>query len=240
MEADSDAVGLNAEAHARLRTEAALTEALLRAGIEINDDYAAKMDEVVNRVGAAAAKLDETKRSFQGLNDALKFGGNQLVDVLDRAMQKGAKFGDIMSDVLRAVSRQLLQAAITGEGAFAKLLGTSSTTGGVGGLLGILAGAFKPTPVPANAAGTDSWRGGLTWVGEQGPELMNLPRGTQIIPNDVARSLSVGDTHISFAPTVNAPGASQQDVAAALAAAQRSFQASIIPTVRSAFVRREL
>ncbi|WP_085523848.1 phage tail tape measure protein [Tuberibacillus sp. Marseille-P3662] len=35
-----------------------------------------------------------------------------------------------------------------------------------------------------NADGTDNWRGGLTWVGEEGPELMNLPRGTQIFSND--------------------------------------------------------
>ena len=34
-----------------------------------------------------------------------------------------------------------------------------------------------------NADGTNNWRGGLTWVGEEGPELMNLPRGTQIFSN---------------------------------------------------------
>ena len=32
-----------------------------------------------------------------------------------------------------------------------------------------------------NAGGTENWRGGLTWVGEAGPELVNLPRGTQIL-----------------------------------------------------------
>lgn len=31
-----------------------------------------------------------------------------------------------------------------------------------------------------NAAGTQNWRGGLTWVGEAGPELVSLPRGSQI------------------------------------------------------------
>lgn len=31
-----------------------------------------------------------------------------------------------------------------------------------------------------NATGNDNWRGGLTWVGESGPELVNLPRGSQI------------------------------------------------------------
>ena len=31
-----------------------------------------------------------------------------------------------------------------------------------------------------NAGGTDNWRGGLTWVGENGPELVSLPQGSQI------------------------------------------------------------
>lgn len=38
--------------------------------------------------------------------------------------------------------------------------------------------------IGSNAQGTDYWRGGLTWVGEEGPELLNLPRGSQIIPNN--------------------------------------------------------
>lgn len=38
-------------------------------------------------------------------------------------------------------------------------------------------------PIGQNANGTDSWRGGLTWVGEKGPELVNLPGGSQVIPN---------------------------------------------------------
>lgn len=33
------------------------------------------------------------------------------------------------------------------------------------------------------ADGTSSAPGGLSWVGERGPELMNVPRGAQIIPN---------------------------------------------------------
>jgi len=34
-----------------------------------------------------------------------------------------------------------------------------------------------------NAGGTDDWSGGATWVGERGPELVNLPMGSQVIPN---------------------------------------------------------
>lgn len=32
-----------------------------------------------------------------------------------------------------------------------------------------------------NAPGTDYWRGGMTWVGENGPELVSLPRGSSIM-----------------------------------------------------------
>ena len=34
---------------------------------------------------------------------------------------------------------------------------------------------------PNNAAGTRNWKGGPTWVGENGPELLDLPAGTQIL-----------------------------------------------------------
>lgn len=41
-----------------------------------------------------------------------------------------------------------------------------------------------------NAAGDSNWRGGLTWVGEAGPELVALPRGSQIYSNQESRSMA--------------------------------------------------
>ena len=38
-----------------------------------------------------------------------------------------------------------------------------------------------------NASGNDNWRGGLTWVGENGPERAWLPRGTQILSAQESR-----------------------------------------------------
>ena len=37
------------------------------------------------------------------------------------------------------------------------------------------------------AGGTNFAPGGLSIVGEEGPELLNIPRGSQVIPNDVLR-----------------------------------------------------
>lgn len=43
--------------------------------------------------------------------------------------------------------------------------------------------------VGKNAMGTDNWRGGLTWVGENGAELIDLPKGTRILPNKTSARL---------------------------------------------------
>lgn len=45
-----------------------------------------------------------------------------------------------------------------------------------------------------NAAGTDSWRGGWSWVGENGPELLRLPTGSQVMTAQESRAYG-GDTY---------------------------------------------
>jgi hypothetical protein len=66
---------------------------------------------------------------------------------------------------------------------------------------------------PGNAAGTSFWRGGATWVGEAGPELINLPRGTRIYPTDLSTQMAAeagagNGVHI----TVNATVANELDL----------------------------
>lgn len=48
-----------------------------------------------------------------------------------------------------------------------------------------------------NAAGDANWRGGLTWVGESGPELVQLPRGSAIYSNQVSRQIAAAATDTS-------------------------------------------
>lgn len=48
-----------------------------------------------------------------------------------------------------------------------------------------------------NAAGDTSWRGGLTWVGESGPELVSLPRGSAIYSNQESRQIAAAATDTS-------------------------------------------
>lgn len=59
-----------------------------------------------------------------------------------------------------------------------------------------------------NAAGDYNWRGGLTWVGESGPELVSLPRGSQIYSNQESRQLVAqgGGTDVSRIESMLARG----------------------------------
>ena len=56
--------------------------------------------------------------------------------------------------------------------------------GGGGGFDNVLS-AVKDT-VDSNALGTAYYKGGLTHINERGGEIVNLPKGTQIIPHDVS------------------------------------------------------
>ena len=62
---------------------------------------------------------------------------------------------------------------------------------GIGGSMSAKLNA-KLDGFPGNARGTDFWRGGLTWVGEEGPELVNLPRGSQVIPSAQSAAIASG------------------------------------------------
>lgn len=58
---------------------------------------------------------------------------------------------------------------------------------------------------PKNAKGTSNWRGGPTWVGEEGPELVNVPRGASITPHRQSMAMAGGGSNYSISVYV-APG----------------------------------
>ena len=62
--------------------------------------------------------------------------------------------------------------------------------------MGYYADGYNPA-LPGNAAGTANWRGGLTWVGESGPELVSLPQGTRIYNNQESERISAAVTDTS-------------------------------------------
>lgn len=80
-------------------------------------------------------------------------------------------------------------------------LGTAAGNALLDQTMGPVQGPQKPG---GNAEGTDFWRGGLTWVGERGPELLDLPTGSSITNhqqsmrtmNDMLQSVNLGGINI--------------------------------------------
>jgi len=75
--------------------------------------------------------------------------------------------------------------------------GIGKVVGKIAGWFGNVADAISGagdlgTDVGTNAEGDNNWKGGLTWVGEKGAELVDLPRGSRILPHKESLSISSG------------------------------------------------
>lgn len=60
-----------------------------------------------------------------------------------------------------------------------------------------------------NAQGTNYWRGGLTWVGELGPELVELPRGSKVFSNE--QSMDMMGRKVEHSGTIRVEGVSNNN-----------------------------
>lgn len=100
------------------------------------------------------------------------------------------------------------------KGVIEAIGGAISTVAGAIKSLSSSVGSFfggKGAKVGANAEGTNNWRGGPTWVGEKGPELIDLPKGTRVLPNKESVSLmnsQQGNDSIVVPKVVQAPSSS--------------------------------
>lgn len=73
--------------------------------------------------------------------------------------------------------------------------GIGSVIGEIAGWFGSVADAITGSggdsgSVGKNAEGDNNWKGGLTWVGEKGAELVDLPQGSRILPHKESVSLT--------------------------------------------------
>ena len=126
--------------------------------------------------------------------DALSFSFNTLGVAINGAASSWVSYiGGILSTIPQAIaSIAALIIAKKAQSAAEKELAVSGAAAAVAGIpiigpiLAIAAMAAVLAAVlaiPKFAKGTNFAPGGLSLVGERGPELVNLPRGSQVIPN---------------------------------------------------------
>jgi hypothetical protein len=111
---------------------------------------------------------DTIQSAFSGMGSAIgqafREGGNVAENVLDAVIGKVSNLADMLLD--QALSNLF-----------------SGVFGGGSGIGGIVQTGLSVMGLPSYENGTNFHPGGLAMVGEQGPEILNLPRGSQVIPN---------------------------------------------------------
>lgn len=198
VEADSINLGTAARERAKLQIdlETAAKAANTAAGFQNNAvtaSQSAAIEKVLVSYEAARLKLEQLNGALptfareaadtnKQLQDAAVGGlrgfEDGLIGVIQGTQTAQEAFHNMANAIIADLIRIAVRQAITGP--LAAGLG-SLFGGGAGVLPGGSALGFGG--IGHNAAGTDNWRGGLTWVGERGKELVNLPKGSQVIPN---------------------------------------------------------
>jgi hypothetical protein len=101
-----------------------------------------------------------------------------------------------LSDAFRDMERQIVQSIsrIAAQNIADAVFGKSGSAGGFGDFA-----KWLGSIIPSFAGGTNYAPGGMALVGERGPEIINIPRGSKVTPND-----RIGGNVISI--NVNVPG----------------------------------
>lgn len=143
-------------------------------------------------------------QAIQGMWDKVSSG---FIDFKNKAIQWGKDTVNGIIDSFTSLPGKIKD-KVTGALDNAK----NSVTGFFGDIGKSISGAWSSgSEAGHNAKGTDFWKGGPTWVGEEGPELLNLPRGSQIIPNDkLGTDLFTGSGSTSPAPSSGEGGGSYE------------------------------
>lgn len=128
------------------------------------------------------------------LQKSFQIIGVGLGEGIANAITEGANFGDVflsifqqLGSVVQALGEQILAigiAAVVASDSLKAIFANPYAAIAAGIALVALGSLIKNTTAPRNrfAVGTRNAPGGLALVGERGPELINLPSGSQVIP----------------------------------------------------------
>ncbi len=195
-------------------------------GYEI-DTVRGKLEAATVQTEFFMGKIPETTpavvEAVRAQLDAFDALGNSVDDAFKQMLTAGGSWRDGMKSIIQSVIDQLWKMYVTQQivgmitGALSGLVGISMPTTSqiMANSNSILAGMTPMAPGFAN--GTNNAPGGMAWVGERGPELVNLPRGSQVIPAHRASQMSGGGV------TVNVDARGSADPAAVRAQVQQGI-----------------
>jgi lambda family phage tail tape measure protein len=161
--------------------------------------------DVATALASVEAQALRTNQAFSQISSQVSNDLTAgLTDIATGAKSASQGFSDMAKSILRDIEQVIIKLYIVGPlmrtlGIGGGLFGGLTSAGGIAGAIGATSVGGLPL-VPAFASGTNSAPGGWSIVGENGPELVNLPRGAQVVPNEVLRAQGAAQT---FSPVYN-------------------------------------
>lgn len=198
------AFGLNADGTIRIQETTTVAETLATTLETIGTSGGSASEGIRNfasEVNASVPQMTEMQQIGEDLASSLAGG---FTDIFSGMIDGTKSVTQGFADMFKNIGQQFLQSGL--QRMFSGLFGGILGGGGLGGGWGIPGGFGRPGifGIPGFADGTNFAPGGLAVVGERGPELVNLPRGSQVIPSE-----AVGGPTVN----INITG-SKQDAAA--------------------------
>ncbi|KKB12365.1 hypothetical protein VE25_07355 [Devosia geojensis] len=172
-----------------------ILEGLASGAAGPGDDFFAGIFESANSTADAFGRLSDEIEGIGTSSATASSGVAKVKTELEKtkpAMEQLARAGQQMTSTLASGLTEIFKGVLTGANnaadAVSGLLDQLSTMALNAAFQGLLGGLFGGFRLPGFANGTNFASGGLAVVGERGPEIVNLPRGSKVIPNHELRS----------------------------------------------------
>lgn len=229
--------GTAARERAKIAAELLAVAEQTNKGEPVTDEQIARINQLAEAYGRAALAIERSHsplatfaRDSANLEKQLNQFAATSLDGLTTALADVVTGTKTLKDAFTALAKSIIND-------LAKIAIRQAITGPIAGaLFGAFGGGASPFAGPVGqtavvgplqrfASGTNNAPGGWAWVGENGPELMNVPRGSQVLPNDIAKTL--GGPQFTFAPVtqIDASGSnwSREDIEALLTVRDRAL-----------------
>jgi hypothetical protein len=168
-------------------------------------------------------KLEEFSRNITMiLENSLEDMVIGLADAIGSGKNIFGSFMKLLGDGLKSLGSYLIRTAIEIKAIKAGLKSMNPYLIAAAGVALVILGSIiqKQAKIPGFASGVRNFSGGVALVGERGPELVRLPKGSDVIPNGQMNSmLSGGGTQV-FIPNVTLRG---QDLVLAFSRASQTI-----------------
>lgn len=233
LRTEAQALGMSAEAAAALKYQQDMLNQADQAGVKLTQTQV----DLLRAKAEQMAHLEQTTKSAQESIALATDATTGFLSTLRQGLVAGEGWWQSLGNAALSVLDKIASAIETQI--------ANQLVGSLGGLLG--GSTFSPTTtlsgflgLPGFAAGTKSAPGGLALVGERGPEVVNLPRGSQVIPNHKIGS-AMGGSNVAFHSTMHITVAGNGDkelLANAEAAARAGMRSELSKFSKEALPKR--